>query len=68
VLNFRRNYVRLNEFPEWFTVEPDTLYTLTQATGEPLVRLGSEMVEGIELAAGNWVVERYRRNGGGPLE
>ena len=25
-LNFPRNYVRLNEWPEWFTVDENTLY------------------------------------------
>ena len=28
-LNFARNYVRLNEWPEWFTVDENTLYRLT---------------------------------------
>ena len=25
-LNFAQNYVRLNEWPEWFTVDENTLY------------------------------------------
>ena len=29
VLNLARNYVRLNEFPEWFVVEPNWLYRVS---------------------------------------
>jgi hypothetical protein len=59
VLNMAKNYVRLNEFPEWFTVAENRLYTLTRdgATGTPLVRLGSELAAGIILAPGTWTVE-----------
>jgi hypothetical protein len=59
LLNFAKNYVRLNEFPEWFTVDDTRLYRLTRA-GEPgdgLVRLGSELAAGIELTPGDWLVE-----------
>ena len=58
-LNFGRNYVRLNEFPEWYVVDENTLYVLRRAesTSDPLVRLGSELVTGIDLAPGDWVVE-----------
>lgn len=59
VLNFARNYVRLNEFPEWHTVDENTLYRVRRAgaatSGE--VRLGSELMVGIPLAPGNWTVE-----------
>jgi predicted DNA-binding transcriptional regulator AlpA len=60
IWNFDKNYVRLNEFPEWFVVDENTLYRL-QRTGEtapPLVRLGSELIAGVELAPGEWLVER----------
>lgn len=60
VLNFQKNYVRLNEFPEWFTVDENTLYRLEPAAGGPaLVRLGSELKAGVALSAGGWVVRRY---------
>lgn len=52
VLNFDRNYVRLNEFPEWYTVDENTLYRV----GDRIL-LGSELIEGIELAPGDWMVE-----------
>jgi hypothetical protein len=57
-LNFRRNYVRLNEWPEWFTVDESRLYRLTDAEGRQEVRLGSELKAGIAVAgSGRWVVE-----------
>jgi hypothetical protein len=49
-LNFRKNYVRLNEWPEWFTVDESTLYTLTDASGKAEVRLGSELKGGVSVA------------------
>jgi len=64
VLNLDKNYVRLNEFPEWFTVDENTLYRLRPAAnaaganGE-IVRLGSELIAGIPLRAGDWVVEPF---------
>ena len=59
ILNMAKNYVRLNEFPEWFTVDDNRLYTLTRdaATDAPLVRLGSELAAGIMMAPGTWTVE-----------
>jgi len=56
VLNFEKNYVRLNEFPEWFTVDENHLYRLRGA-GEEQIRLGSELIAGVTLAPGDWVVE-----------
>jgi hypothetical protein len=56
VLNLDRNYVRLNEFPEWFTVDENALYRLGLGEREQVV-LGSELIEGVQLAPGNWTVE-----------
>ena len=56
VLNFAQNYVRLNEFPEWFTVDENHLYRLRGA-GPEQIRLGSELIAGVELAPGGWIVE-----------
>jgi hypothetical protein len=59
VLNLDRNYVRLNEFPEWFVVEENALYRVAPA-GEParaVVRLGSELIQGVELVPGDWTIE-----------
>jgi len=60
-LNFARDYVRLNEWPEWFTVNENTLYTLTDVAGQATVRLGSELVTGVEVTgSGRWVLEPFR--------
>ena len=60
-LNFARNYVRLNEWPEWYTVDENTLYRLTDAAGKEIVRLGSDLEDGIEVAgSGRWIVEQAR--------
>jgi hypothetical protein len=57
-LNFARNYVRLNEWPEWFTVEEGRLYRVVDAKGKEQVRLGSDLVDGVPVAApGRWTVE-----------
>lgn len=63
VLNFSRNWVRLNEFPEWYTVDENTLYSVRPATGSAPERvlLGSELIAGIQLAPGNWIVEPWKR-------
>ena len=57
VLNFAKNYVRLNEFPEWFTVDENHLYRLQRGGDPPLVRLGSELIAGIEMSPGDWTIE-----------
>ncbi len=63
VLNFTRNWVRLNEFPEWYTVDENTLYSLRPAAGSAPERvlLGSELIAGVQLAPGNWIVEPWKR-------
>jgi hypothetical protein len=59
VLNFEKNYVRLNEFPEWFTVDENRLYEVRPATARSQARvwLGSELIHGVDLAPGDWIVE-----------
>ncbi|HSB16713.1 MAG TPA: hypothetical protein VLE22_19840 [Bryobacteraceae bacterium] len=51
VLNLTKNYARLNEWPEWHTVDENTLYTVRDAiSGKEEIRLGSELIEGIDVA------------------
>jgi hypothetical protein len=59
VLNLDRNYVRLNEFPEWFVVDENTLYRVLRRddTSQGEVRLGSELIAGVTLASGDWTIE-----------
>jgi hypothetical protein len=57
-LNFGRNYVRLNEWPEWFTVDENTLYRIVDGQGRESLRLGSELKDGLEVTgSGRWTVE-----------
>lgn len=47
------------EFPEWYTVDENRLYTL-QRDGDPaapLVALGSELAAGVAMAPGLWWVK-----------
>jgi hypothetical protein len=53
--NLEQNYVRLNEFPEWFVVDENRLYRVKGPREE--VRLGSELAGGIALEPGNWIIE-----------
>ena len=55
VLNFAQNYVRLNEFPEWFTVDENHLYRCAVLGRSRSA--GSELIAGVDLAPGDWVVE-----------
>jgi len=57
VINLARNYVRLNEFPEWFVVEPNWLYRISGGKAPARLRLGSELMQGERFAAGDWRIE-----------
>jgi len=57
-LNFQKNYVRLNEWPEWFTVDENSLYRLTDGAGKELVLLGSDLEDGLEVrGSSRWTLE-----------
>jgi hypothetical protein len=58
VMNLQQNYVRLNEFPEWFTVDENTLYRIGRIGAAGEIRLGSELIAGVTLGAGDWIVEK----------
>jgi hypothetical protein len=61
MMNLPRNYVRLNEWPEWFTVDENTLYRVVDGSLREEVRLGSELQEGLEVTAPvRLVVEKSR--------
>jgi hypothetical protein len=59
-LNFSKNYVRLNEFPEWFTADENRVYRLSHNGGPAIERIGSELIEGIQMPAGIWKIEPVR--------
>ena len=59
VMNLARNYVRVNEWPEWYTVDENTLYAVRDASGGEQVVTGSDLKDGLEVAApGRWVVSK----------
>ncbi|NCC93786.1 MAG: hypothetical protein EOM10_10955 [Opitutae bacterium] len=43
------NYPRLNEWPEWYTVEHDRRYRVRVGQTKAAVRLGAELVQGLSL-------------------
>ncbi|NUM56328.1 MAG: hypothetical protein HUU46_22040 [Candidatus Hydrogenedentes bacterium] len=47
--NLPVNYTRLNEWPEWFTVELDRLYTV-QRGAETFIRSGAELAQGLPVS------------------
>ncbi|HEY8150094.1 MAG TPA: hypothetical protein VIK51_14400, partial [Vicinamibacteria bacterium] len=60
-LNFDRDYVRLNEWPEWYTVDESRLYRVSDGAGHETIRLGSELKDGIEVAgSGRWTIQPAR--------
>ncbi|MFH1741740.1 MAG: hypothetical protein ABIH23_22270 [bacterium] len=50
--NMPVNYTRLNEFPEWYVVDPDRLYNVRIREDED-IRLGGELANGISISVGN---------------
>jgi hypothetical protein len=55
-MNLAKNYVRLNEWPEWFAVDENTLYRLTPDKGAPQLRLGFELIEGLDVTGSTGLV------------
>jgi hypothetical protein len=59
VMNLQRNYARVNEWPEWYTVDENALYTVRDAAGREQVVIGSDLKDGLDVASpGRWVVWR----------
>ena len=59
------NYPRLNEWPEWFTVEHDRRYEVRVGDGPPASRLGAELVQGLAVTLKEGESVRIRVNDGG---
>ncbi|MGI6454323.1 MAG: hypothetical protein ACOX5R_01725 [bacterium] len=49
-LHLPSDYPRINQFPEWFTVEPEAAYEITINAQETLTRSGRQLHEGFALA------------------
>lgn len=58
--NMARNYPRLNEWPEWYTVEPGRTYEVTIDDGQPRKYFGFELRKGLPLTAGGGEQVRVR--------
>ena len=61
-LNYPKNFPRVNEFPEWYVVQENQLYELKkQGAKESLVRLGSELIQGLDLEIGDWEIKPFKQ-------
>jgi hypothetical protein len=51
ILNLKKDYTRLNQWPEWYTVDENTLYRIADPSGaQPLeIHSGSELKQGLSL-------------------
>ena len=49
-LHLRIEYPRINQFPEWFTVEADQHYRVQITGREAQLYTGTELIQGIEIA------------------
>lgn len=50
IFNMQTNFVRLNEWPEWFTVDPARSYMVTRPNSVETVR-GSDLIAGLPVTA-----------------
>ncbi|MCC6392973.1 MAG: hypothetical protein IT167_20410 [Bryobacterales bacterium] len=67
ILNLKKDYARLNQWPEWYTVGENELYKVRDAsTGRVEIRLGSELKSGFPVALGAGEVRRLEVSPLGP--
>ncbi len=45
-----RNYPRLNEWPEWFTIEPERVYTMRAEGGPAKRHVGWDLIAGVPIS------------------
>jgi hypothetical protein len=48
-LRMRRDYPRINTFPEWFPVEPLQIYVVRGLREDPWLVLGQELIDGLAI-------------------
>lgn len=51
------DYPRLNQFPQWFTIQPDALYTVTIDGARMDSVLGQDLIDGLALDVGTKPVQ-----------
>jgi hypothetical protein len=64
-MNLPYDWPRINQFPEWFTVEPTAIYTFADvSTGKKISCSGNELRRGIpiNLDAGKGLKITVRKN------
>ena len=60
LFNLPKNFVRLNEFPEWFTVTHASLWELARPDGkDSRIVSGAELRTGVPVTAGDWVLKPW---------
>lgn len=59
----RVNYPRLNEWPEWFTVERNQLYEVAIGGGEGKIYTGQQLIDGLPVRTGSMEVLAVRVTG-----
>ncbi len=60
-MNLPFNWTRINQFPEWFTVEPDSTYLVINLTANSSrTYKGSELAAGIDIILEKGVEQQYR--------
>jgi hypothetical protein len=57
------DYPRINQFPEWFTVDKDATYQITNSAGSATSSAGQQLIDGlsVDLTAGDtveWTVKQ----------
>ena len=58
IFHLEQNFLRLNELPEWFTVEREANYLLKHAGGKRIEAKGEALAKGMRMTEGDWVVEK----------
>ncbi|MBW7996879.1 MAG: hypothetical protein FVQ81_10010 [Candidatus Glassbacteria bacterium] len=58
--NMSVNYPRLNEWPEWYTVERNQLYEVEIAGGEQKIFSGQQLIDGLPVSIGAMQVLQVR--------
>ncbi len=50
IMHMPQDYPRINQFPEWFTVDGDKPYEITEPTGQTRAVSGQQLIDGLAVA------------------
>ena len=62
IMKLPLDYPRINQFPEWFTVNPERKYSIDEEGHEPEIFSGKEMAEGIPVKLNHVLTKRFTVN------